>query len=172
MGAPFTLRAAQAADLDDVRTLFREYEAWLDYNLCFQGFEQELASLPGRYAPPPGRLYVAEANGALAGCIALRAIAPGTCEMKRLYVREAARGLGLGRALATRLVEDARAIGYRAMRLDTLRVPKMAAANRLYESMGFVDIPAYYDNPLPEVRFMELDLAAAPAPAAPRGSRA
>ena len=166
MSAPFTLRAAVAADMDDVRTLFREYEAWLDHDLCFQGFAQELASLPGKYAPPSGRLYLAETRGALAGCIALREFAPGVCEMKRLFVRESARGLGLGRALARRVIDDARAIGYRAMRLDTLP-DRMASANALYEALGFRDIPAYYANPLPGVRYMELDLTAAPAPGPP-----
>lgn len=164
MTTPTTILAATAADLDDVRTLFREYERWLDHDLCFQGFEQELANLPGRYAPPSGRLYVARAGDALAGCGALREFAPGIAEMKRLYVRDSARGLGLGRALAQRVVDDARAIGYRAMRLDTLRIEKMLAANRLYERMGFVDIAAYYDNPLPDVRYMELDLARIGAP--------
>jgi GNAT superfamily N-acetyltransferase len=160
VSAPFTLRAATAADLDDVRTLFREYEAWLAHDLCFQGFEQELRDLPGKYAPPPGRLYLAEAGGRLAGCIALRECAPGICEMKRLFVRERARGLGLGRALAQRLIDDARAIGYHAMRLDTLP-DRMASANALYEALGFRDIPAYYANPLPGVRYMQLDLSTA-----------
>jgi len=164
MTTPTTILAATAADLDDVRTLFREYERWLDHDLCFQGFEKELANLPGRYAPPSGRLYVARAGDALAGCGALREFAPGIAEMKRLYVRESARGTGLGRALAQRVVDDARAIGYRTMRLDTLRIDKMLAANRLYERMGFVDIPAYYANPLPDVRYMELDLARTGAP--------
>ena len=147
------LRAAvTSAELDDVRALFREYD------LCFQGFEGELAALPGKYAPPAGRLYLADVDGALSGCIALRAFAPDIAEMKRLYVRESARGAGAGRALAGRVIADARAIGYRAMRLDTLRVPKMAAANRLYDALGFRDIAPYYANPLPDVRYMELDL--------------
>ena len=163
MSATIILRAAAAADLDDVRTLFREYEAWLDFNLCFQGFEAELAGLPGRYAPPSGRLYLAQVGGVLAGCIAMREIAPGICEMKRLYVRDAARGLGLGRALAERLVADAHRIGYRAMRLDTLP-DRMGPANALYAALGFRDIPAYYANPLPGVRYMELDLATVRAP--------
>lgn len=161
MSERFTIRpATTAADLDAVRELFREYERWLDHNLCFQGFEQEVASLPGRYAAPSGRLYLADADGALAGCIGLRTLEPGMCEMKRLYVREAARGIGLGRALAMRVIEDGRAMGCRLMRLDTLRIEKMRASNRLYDAIGFRDIPAYYENPLPDVRYMELDLAA------------
>lgn len=154
-----SLRAATAADLDDVRALFREYERWLDFSLCFQGFEAELASLPGRYAPPSGRLWLAEVDGVLAGGIGLREIAPGVCEMKRLFVRDAARGRGVGRALAERVIADAREIGYACMRLDTIR-DRMRAANALYESLGFVDIPAYYANPLEGVRYMELDLGA------------
>jgi len=161
METPFTLRPAAAADLEAVRVLFREYEAWLDHDLCFQGFEAELAGLPGRYAPPSGRLWLAGVAGAAIGCVALRTIAPGVGEMKRLYVRDVARGTGAGRALANRVVEDARGMGLERMRLDTLRIPRMAAAQRLYESMGFTDIPAYYDNPLPGVRYMELALGAA-----------
>jgi putative acetyltransferase len=171
MSTPCTLHEAGAADLDDVRLLFCEYERWLDYNLCFQGFEAELAGLPGRYAPPAGRLYLARAGRELAGCIALRELAPGIAEMKRLYVRDAARGRGVGRTLAQRVIDEARVIGYRAMRLDTLRIDRMAAANRLYDALGFADIPAYYANPLPDVRYMELDLAAAQAPA-PKEHRA
>jgi putative acetyltransferase len=151
------IRAATAADLDDVRELFREYEAWLDRDLCFQGFEQELASLPGKYAPPKGRLYLAEVHGRLAGCIALREFEPGVSEMKRLFVRDFARGHGVGRALAERVIVDARAEGYRTLRLDTLP-DRMAPANALYEALGFHDIEPYYANPLPIVRYMELEI--------------
>ena len=159
MPAALTLRDATTADLDEVRTLFREYEAWLDFSLCFQGFEAELATLPGKYAPPTGRLLLAELDGRVAGAIGLREFEPGVCEMKRLYVRDFARGHRVGRALAERVVAEARAIGYRAMRLDTIR-ERMLPANRLYESLGFRDIPAYYANPLEGVRYMELDLTA------------
>jgi len=152
------LRAPSTAELDEVRALFREYEKWLDYDLCFQGFEAEVAGLPGRYAPPLGRLWLAEVDGQLAGCVGLREIEPGICEMKRLYVRDFARGKGVGRALAQRVIEDARAIGYRAMRLDTLRIERMRAANALYDSLGFRDIEPYYANPLPDVRYMEIEL--------------
>lgn len=152
------LRPPSTTELDDVRALFREYEKWLDYDLCFQGFEAELAGLPGRYAPPSGRLWLAEVDGQLAGCVGLREIEPGICEMKRLYVRDFARGRGVGRALAQRVIDDARAIGYRAMRLDTLRIERMRSANALYDSLGFRDIEPYYANPLPDVRYMQLDL--------------
>lgn len=155
--------ATCAADLEDVRRLFLEYERWLGHDLCFQGFAAELAALPGRYAPPGGRLHLAVVDGRLAGCIALRAFAPGIAEMKRLFVREDARGAGAGGELVARVIADARDIGYRVMRLDTLRAAKMLAANRLYDALGFRDIAPYYANPLPEVRYMELDLGAGPA---------
>lgn len=157
MSASILLRPASTADLDDVRTLFREYETWLETDLCFQGFEAELASLPGRYAPPSGRLWLADVDGALAGCIALRDLGEGVCEMKRLFVRDFARGRGAGLALVRRVIDDARAIGYRAMRLDTMP-DRMGRANALYEALGFRDIAPYYDNPLPGVRYLELDL--------------
>lgn len=159
MSALLVVRDAATADLDDVRALFREYTDWLGFDLCFQGFDEELASLPGRYAPPSGRLLVAELDGRLAGAIGMREVAPGVCEMKRLYVREFARGHRVGRALAERLVAEARAAGYRAMRLDTLP-ERMVPANTLYESLGFREIHAYYPNPIPGVRYMELDLSA------------
>jgi GNAT superfamily N-acetyltransferase len=159
MPETLTLRDATPADLDDVRALFREYEAWLGHDLCFQGFEQELAALPGKYATPKGRLLLAEWEGRLAGVIALREFGPLVCEMKRLFVRDFARGHGVGRALAGRLVAEAKLEGYRAMRLDTLP-GAMGPANALYEDLGFRDIAAYYANPLPGVRYMELDLTA------------
>jgi ribosomal protein S18 acetylase RimI-like enzyme len=159
MNAALTLRDAVAADLDEVRALFREYEAWLQADLCFQGFEEELATLPGKYVPPKGRLLLAELDGRLAGVIALREFGPGVCEMKRLFVREFARGHRVGRALAERLVAEAKVAGYGAMRLDTMP-DRMGPANALYEALGFRDIPAYYANPIPDVRYMELDLTA------------
>lgn len=161
MSSALVIRAATATDMHDVRTLFREYATWLGVDLCFQGFEQELEALPGRYAPPSGRLLLAELwdgnVGRVAGAIALRDLGDGVCEMKRLYVREFARGHGAGRALTQRLLAEARATGYRAMRLDTLP-SMMASANALYESLGFRDIAAYYANPVPGVRYLECDL--------------
>jgi GNAT superfamily N-acetyltransferase len=150
-----TIRPAGPADLDLVRTLFREYQAWLGVDLCFQSFEEELASLPGRYAPPTGRLLLAEHAGAVVGVIASRQIEPGVCEMKRLFVRPAAHGLGIGRALAERLIDETRAAGFRAMRLDTI-ADRMGTAVALYERLGFRDIPAYTHNPEPSVRYLEL----------------
>lgn len=145
------------AEVDAARLLFREYEASLDFSLCFQSFEEELASLPGIYAPPRGRLLLAWHDEQLAGCIALKPIQTDVCEMKRLYVRPEFRALKIGRMLAEELIEQARTMGYRAMRLDT--VPsKMGAAVALYRRLGFVETTPYYDNPLPEVLYMELRL--------------
>lgn len=142
--------------LDDVRALFREYERSLDVNLCFQRFEEELQGLPGRYARPDGRLYLALAGGQPAGCAAFRRLNEGRCEMKRLYVRPQFRALGLGRALAERLVRDAIASNFRVMVLDTLST--MSGAQALYERLGFTDIPPYYENPLLGARYMGLKL--------------
>jgi len=142
--------------LGDVKALFREYAASLRVDLCFQHFEEELSGLPGRYARPDGRLYLALAGGSPAGCVALRRLDELRSEMKRLYVRPAFRALGLGRALAERVIGDARALGYREMLLDTLA--EMGGAQALYEKLGFTDIPPYYDNPLPGARYMRLAL--------------
>jgi putative acetyltransferase len=146
-----------AREIDTARVLFEEYAASLEINLCFQNFDKELAGLPGDYAPPSGRLYLAVENDEVAGCIALRKIGEGICEMKRLYVRPAFRGMGLGRKLTERIVEDARAIGYERMRLDTLP-GKMDQAIGIYRSLGFKEIEPYYDNPIEGAAFMELEL--------------
>jgi ribosomal protein S18 acetylase RimI-like enzyme len=147
-------QAETPEQIEAARKLFREYEAWLGLDLCFQGFEEELKNLPGKYAPPEGRLFLANANGEIAGCIALRKLEEGVCEMKRLYVRDTFRGLGSGRILIEKLIEEARRIGYKKMRLDTLP-DKMAKAVALYTSYGFQKIPAYYHNPYGETFFME-----------------
>jgi putative acetyltransferase len=139
-----------------VRCLFEEYAASLGIDLCFQGFEQELAGLPGSYAPPQGRLLLARQDGQMAGCIALRPLEPGACEMKRLYVRPAFRTHGIGRVLVDRLIQEARHAGYRQMRLDTL--PSMATALALYRRLGFREIAPYYKNPVEGAVFLELPL--------------
>lgn len=131
-------------DLDAVRDLFLQYSGSLNFNLCFQDFESELEGLPGAYAPPAGVLLLARVEGAAAGCVGVRPLDAGCCEMKRLFLREPYRGGGLGRALAERAIACARAAGYRRMVLDTL--PQMAAATRLYRSLGFTRCAAYYDN--------------------------
>lgn len=138
------------------RALFEEYVKWLGVDLCFQGFADELASLPGLYAPPRGRLLLAWAEAQTAGCVALRPLSDSVCEMKRLFVRPAFRGQGVGRMLAETAVAEARTIGYASMRLDTL--PAMSAATALYESLGFTRFPAYYATPLQDTIFMELKL--------------
>ncbi|MBX7061732.1 MAG: GNAT family N-acetyltransferase [Pyrinomonadaceae bacterium] len=140
--------------IEDARTIFREYEKWLGLDLCFQGFEEELQTLPGKYAPPDGRLILAYKDGELAGGIALRKIGKGICEMKRLFLRENARGSGIGRLLVEKIIEEARIIGYEKMRLDTFP-PKMGKAVKLYESHGFYEIPPYYENPYDGVLYME-----------------
>ena len=139
-----------------VRTLFEEYAGALGVDLGFQDFERELAELPGDYVPPQGRLLLALDEGKPAGCVALRPFEPGVCEMKRLYVRPAFRGTGLGRLLAERIVGAGRDAGYERMRLDTL--PAMAAARGLYESLGFVEIEAYRPNPVHGTTYFELAL--------------
>jgi len=146
--------------ISEARELFREYEAWLDMDLCFQNFEKEVAELPGKYAPPSGRLYLAYLDNKLAGCIAMRALDDDICEMKRLFVRDGFRGAHIGVRLIEQLIDDARSEGYARMRLDTFP-PKMGKAVSLYESHGFQPIPPYYNNPHEGVLFMELALASA-----------
>lgn len=150
-------QAATNEQIDAARELFREYEAWLGLDLCFQGFEAELARLPGKYAPPDGRLLLASSDDRLAGCIALRKLDEGVCEMKRLFVRDGFRGLRIGQSLIQRVIDEARLIGYTAMRLDTYP-EKMGKAVGLYESHGFCEIAPYYENPHDDVLFMELKL--------------
>lgn len=152
--------ARREDELRDVAALFRAYAASLPVDLGYQGFAAELAGLPGAYAPPAGALLLARGgDGAALGCGALRAMAePGCCEMKRLYVAPAARGLGLGEALATALIHAARRGGYREMRLDSL--PSMAGAQALYRKLGFAVIPPYYETPVAGTVFMRLVLAA------------
>jgi ribosomal protein S18 acetylase RimI-like enzyme len=139
-----------------VRSLFEEYAASLDTDLCFQGFAEELAGLPGDYAPPGGRLLLALQDGQTAGCIALRPLNTGVCEMKRLYVRPAFRAHGIGRALVDRLIREARSAGYQHLRLDTL--PSMTGAQALYRRLGFREIAPYYDSPVEGTVFLELQL--------------
>ncbi|SPE52895.1 GCN5-related N-acetyltransferase [Verrucomicrobia bacterium] len=151
------IREAQcAADVETVRALFTEYAGALEVNLCFQNFRQELAGLPGCYAPPKGRLLLAWVDREPAGCIGLRSLGEGVCEMKRLYLRPAFRGRGIGRRLAESVIADASHIGYDRMRLDTLASMKEALA--LYESLGFRRIGPYYHNPSASAVFMELPL--------------
>jgi ribosomal protein S18 acetylase RimI-like enzyme len=144
-------------DMRQIRRLFRAYADWLAVDLCFQGFERELAELPGCYAPPAGRLLIARIGGDVAGCVGLRPLEPGACEMKRLWVEPGFGGRGIGRALAERIIETARTIGYRRMRLDTIPA-RMPAAQHLYRALGFREIPPYYHNPLDGVVMLELEL--------------
>lgn len=144
--------------INAARTLFREYEAGLGISLCFQNFDQELKNLPGDYAPPDGRLLLVVENDELAGCIAMRKLSDSVCEMKRLFVRPGYRASGLGRFLAESIIDEARKLGYTHMRLDTIP-GKMDKAIALYQSLGFVEIEPYRENPVEGAKFMELKLA-------------
>jgi GNAT superfamily N-acetyltransferase len=142
--------------LEAVRSIFREYAESLGIDLGFQNFDAELAELPGKFAAPRGRVLLAYHDAQIIGCVAVRPLDDTTCEMKRLYVRPAGRGLQAGMQLATRICVVARESGYRRIRLDTL--PTMHAARRLYASLGFEPIPAYVFNPFPDAIFLECDL--------------
>jgi putative acetyltransferase len=148
--------ADTAEYLGIVRELFVEYSNTLQIDLCFQGFKEELASLPGEYARPSGRLVLAFNEQQVIGCAALRSIDERACEMKRLYVRPAFRGKGVGRMLIDALTHSAREVGYQRMRLDTL--PSMTKAISVYRSFGFKEIPPYRANPVPGALFFELEL--------------
>jgi putative acetyltransferase len=149
---------AQMPDhIAQARELFLEYAQSLGFSLCFQNFDQELASLPGDYAPPDGRLLLAEFDGQLAGCVALHKLEAGICEMKRLYLRPQFRGKGLGRTVVDRIIADARQIGYSRMRLDTVE-PVMKDAVAMYRRLGFREIAPYCNNPMAGALYMELEL--------------
>ena len=151
------IQAQTSEQIEQARQLFQEYSAWLQIDLCFQGFEKELAELPGNYAPPGGRLLLAYDDAQLVGCVALRKIGEGVCEMKRLFLRDRFRGKGLGRSLIEAIISEAQQIGYERMRLDTLP-PKMDKAIALYHELGFKESEPYYNNPVPGAMFMELSL--------------
>ncbi len=140
--------------LEEIRILFREYEASLEFDLDFQNFEEEMAGLPGKYAPPDGGLLMAKAGDDPSGCVALRKIEDGICEMKRLYVRQRFRGMQIGKALASAIATRAQCIGYDRMRLDT--VGSMVKAKSIYAAMGFKEIAPYCHNPVPGATYLEL----------------
>ena len=150
-------QAESSTQIAQARELFEEYAHSLGFSLCFQNFDKELAGLPGDYAPPEGRLLLTEWDGQLAGCVALHKLKPGICEMKRLYLRPQFRGKGLGRALADQIIGEARQIGYRHMRLDTIE-PVMKDAVAMYRKLGFQQIAPYRANPIAGAMYMELQL--------------
>jgi putative acetyltransferase len=148
-------QAQTPTQIAHARELFLEYAESLGFSLCFQEFDKELADLPGKYAQPSGRLLLAEYEGELAGCVALRQLDHQTCEMKRLYIRPGFRGKRLGRALAERIIAEAREIGYKSMRLDTVE-PLMKDAVAMYRRLGFHEIAPYCDNPIDGALYMEI----------------
>jgi putative acetyltransferase len=144
--------AHSTEQIEQVRGLFHEYQASLDIDLDFQRFTEEVADLPGAYAPPSGRLLLAAVDGIPRGCVALQEITSESCEMKRLYVQPGQRGTGLGRLLVARVLDEARSIGYRRIFLDTL--PSMTRAQAMYRALGFEEVPPYRYNPVPGTRYM------------------
>jgi len=150
------LNANDTEALGHVRQFFRNYAGWLGIDLSFQKFDEEMASLPGAYAPPDGRLFYAENNGQPAGCVGVRPFSEGVCEMKRLYVEPEQRGFGIGRDLALAAIKSAKQLGYRKILLDTL--PAMRIAVKLYRELGFHEAPAYYPTPVEGTMFLALDL--------------
>jgi carbonic anhydrase len=150
------LGAEHGDEIEQVRQFFRNYAGWLGVDLSFQNFDEEMANLPGRYAEPEGRLFYATVGGKGAGCVGVRRLAEGICELKRLYVEPTFRGSGVGRALALAGIRAARQIGYRKIMLDTL--PAMRMAVKLYRELGFTAAPAYYQTPVEGTQFLALDL--------------
>jgi putative acetyltransferase len=151
------VQAESPAHIAQARELFLEYAQSLGVNLCFQNFEEELAGLPGHYAPPDGRLLLAQYEGQLAGCVAFHQWEPLVCEMKRLYLRPSFRGKGLGRVIAETTIAEARNVGYQCMRLDTIE-PIMKDAVEMYRKLGFREIAPYRPNPIAGAMYMELHL--------------
>jgi ribosomal protein S18 acetylase RimI-like enzyme len=152
------IRTARVPDeISVIKELFQEYAESLNFDLDFQDFREELATLPGKYTPPLGTILVAKENGAIVGCVAVRPLGPEICEMKRLYVKPAHRSKKLGRELAVAIIEEAKKLGYKAMRLDTVEAMKEASA--LYRALGFQQIEAYCFNPLPGAMYFELKLS-------------
>lgn len=156
-GTATILQPPTPEQIAQIKTLFLEYAESLGFSLCFQSFDEELAGLPGMYAPPEGRLLIAYLDGEAVGCAALHKLSDRICEMKRLYVRPSARGQGIGKKLSERIIREARLIGYRRMRLDTIAT-QMQTAVALYRAQGFREIEPYRENPIPGALYMELDL--------------
>jgi ribosomal protein S18 acetylase RimI-like enzyme len=150
--------ATSPEDIDHIRRLFRAYADWLNVDLCFQGFDEELDGLPGKYASPRGRLLLARAGREVAGCVGVRPLDDGICEMKRLWVEPGFAGHGIGRRLAEAIVGAGRELGYKTMRLDTMPA-RLKAAGHIYDTLGFLRIPDYYHNPLDGVVMYELELS-------------
>jgi ribosomal protein S18 acetylase RimI-like enzyme len=161
-------QAESPTETVQARELFLEYAQSLGFSLCFQSFDQELATLPGHYVPPDGRLLLAEYEKQLAGCVALHKLEAGICEMKRLYLRPQFRGMKLGRVLVNRIIAEAREIGYERMRLDTVE-PVMKDAVAMYRKIGFQEIAPYCANPIAGALYMELDLRHEASTSSPKG---